>query len=79
MYFLYWSWTDVQAAEIAAAHELVPVSNTLRGILRSALRSIICNETVSSGGGASKFKTFLLAHVEYALTPTIIGAGATFP
>ena len=79
MYFLYWSWTDVQAAEIAAAHELVPVSNTLRGILRSALRSIICNETLSSGGGASKFKTFLLAHVEYALAPTIIGAGATFP
>jgi hypothetical protein len=78
MYFLYWSWTDVQAAEIAAAHELVPVSSTLRGILRSAFRAIMCNETLF-GGGFSKFNTFLLTHVEYALTPTIIGAGATFP
>jgi phosphate transport system substrate-binding protein len=78
MYFLYWSWTDVQAAEIAAAHELVPVSNTLREILRSAFRRIFCNETLF-GGGFSKFKTFLLSHVEYALTPAIIGAGATFP
>jgi hypothetical protein len=40
----------------------------------------MCNETFF-GGGFSKFSTraSLLTHVEYALTPAIIGAGATFP
>jgi phosphate ABC transporter phosphate-binding protein len=75
MYMVYWAWTDEQAAEISFQHQLAPIPVGFRSILKTAFGNMAC-KTASSG---EKFRSFLLARVEYHYRPVIVGAGATFP
>ena len=74
MYFVYWAWTDPQAADLAWGHQLVPIAGGVRSVLRTALQAIECH-----GSPTGAFRNFVLAYVEYLYNPVMMGAGATFP
>jgi phosphate ABC transporter phosphate-binding protein len=74
MYMIYWAWTDEKATDISVQRQFAPIPIALQSALRTAFRAIHCHQAPFT-----KFRNYMLSHIEYLYKPVIVGAGATFP